>query len=351
MKNSYKIIIVLGIVLCLALGALGIYSFTSKADDNMQNDTALQTAEPQAEDVVNPFKTIAEYDGELYTARNIAENADIADAKVLPIDAARFALHGDYVYYVTPGNEEYAPELRMCKIDGSEDKTITEFASPFGSPAIIGSSIYSAYYSNDAEGENSGIYKISIEASDIDDGSIPNYTKIASGEYYIYGYDSKYIYYKTNDGSKGTVLYRADLDGANQIEVLNYLARSDNIVVDGSYIFFSAYDNVSHSYKIYRSPKDGRGNVDAYTFECLSGIFDVIDGRLYYQADASIYSCELNGDDERKIISFDDGNAYAANFLKFGDILYFSEYSDDNNTSMMFRLDTTTVEKTRIDKN
>lgn len=351
MKNSYKIIIILGVILCLSLGILGIYSLTANVDDNIQNDTALQTAEPQTDDVVNPFKTIAEYNGELYTTQTIAENADIADAKVIPIDAARFAVNNDYVYYVTPGSDEYAPELRMCKIDGSEDKAITEFVSPFGSPAIIGNSIYSAYYSDDSEGENSGIYKISIETSDIDDSNIPTYTKIANGEYYIYGYDSKNIYYKTNDGSKGTVLYRADLDGSNQIEVLNYSARSDNIVVDGNYIFFSAYDNVSHSYKIYRSPKDGRGNVDAYTFECLSGIFDVIDGRLYYQADASIYSCELSGNDERKVISFNDGNAYAADFLKFGDILYFSEYSDDGNTSMLFRLDTTTVEKTRIDKN
>lgn len=350
MKNSYKIILSLGIVLIIALGGLGIYTLTAPGGEDSGDNLSTSSPAPEGGLSVNPFKTIAEYDGQLYISKTMANSANIDDAAVLPFEAERLVIDGEYVYYVTAGDEEYAPELRVHNISdknsAESDKSVCEFVSPYGSPALIGGFIYSAYYGASDDDENIGIYRINAVYDDDEMG----YKKIADGEYYIYGYDDEYLYCTTNDGSTGTVLYRMTLSGENLTEVLNYNTRADNIVVDGNYIFFSAYDDISHSYKIYRSPKDGRGNIDAYAFECFSGMFDIIDGRLYYQADASIYSCELSGSNERKVVSLEQDSAGAGDFLKFGEILYFTEAVKDSDETRLYRYDIATVEKKQISK-
>lgn len=349
MKNSYKIIIALGTVLAVALGILGIYALRVS---KVPVAEPIPTDEPQRESTeqVVPFSVISEGDDSLYVSKNTAENVNVEDAEILPFEAERFAIKDDLAFYVTVGNEEYAPELRVRKLNAADkgiiDKSLREFISPYGSPAIIGGFIYTAYYGTSANDENAGIFRINAVWDDDEIG----YTKLTDGAFYIYGYDDEYIYYTTEDGSSGTVLYRMTLSGEGQTEVLNYKSKSENIVVYGDYIYFSAFDDISHSYKIYRSPKDGHGNIDAYSFECMSGVFDVMDDRLYFQAASSLYSCELNGTDEDKVISYEDDTAAAGGFLKFGDIIYFEEIPKEGGDTRHYRLDTTTVEKTRIDK-
>ena len=354
MKNSYKIIISLSIVLTIGIVLLMTYQYNHKLDDNA--DVSQQASENQnntlekSEQSIIPLTPIFEYDDTLYVTEAVSSHADVADAKTLKVESERFVIIDDTVYYITVGDDEFAPELRRCSLDGNDDKTITEFASTFGSPAVIGNYLYTAYYGTDGNDENNGVFRIDLTKSD----DTQTYEKIADGEYYIYGYDNDYIYYSTNDDSTGTVLYRMTLNGENGTEILNFKAKADNIIIEKRYVFFSAYDDVSHCYKIYRSPKDGRGNVEAYTFKCLNGYFDVIDNSLYYQADYSIYSSELNGDNERKVISLEDNSMYAHSILKFGDILYFYEKLQDQEsdrvTDLLFRLDMSTVEKTNISK-
>ncbi|MCI5893365.1 MAG: DUF5050 domain-containing protein [Clostridiales bacterium] len=360
MKNSYKIIIALSIVLVIGVGLLGIYQYNSnnKSSDDIgqvstentetQNSEDQENSGQESDEGIIPLAHIFEFDNVLYVTETVSEHADVIDAKTLPVESERFAVIDGNVYYITVGNEEFAPELRVCDLDGNDDKSITEFVSPLGSPAVVGNYLYSAYYGVDSNDENAGIFRVDLTKSDDD----MTYEKIADGEYYIYGYDNEYIYYAANDASTGTVLYRMTLNGENGTEILNFKSKSDNIVIDKKYVFFSAYDDISHSYKIYRSPKDGRGNIDAYSFECLNGQFDVIDNRLYYQADSSIYSSELNGNDETKVISLEENSLYAYNFLKFGDILYFYEKQNESysDIDVMFRLDMTTAEKSNISR-
>lgn len=357
MKNSYKIIIALSMLLVIGLGLLGIYQHNSNKNDIIGQVTYENTEslgndsekENELNENIIPLAPIIEFDDFLYVTEAVSEYAEVIDANTLPINSERFIIIDGDVYYITVGDDEFAPELRRCNIEGEDDESITEFVSPFGSPAVVGNYIYSAYYGVDKDDENAGIFRIDLTKSN----DLP-YEKIADGEYYIYGYDNEYIYYATNDASNGTVLYRMTLDGENGTEILNFKIRAESVVIDKKYVFFSAYDDISHCYKIYRSPKDGHGNIDAYTFECMSGQFDVIDNRLYYQADSSIYSSELNGDDERKVIPLEENSMYAHSFLKFGDILYFFEKTDDSEfdgeNDPFFRLDMTTVEKSNISK-
>lgn len=358
MKNSYKIITALAVILVIGIGSLLICQFKFVGSNINETQISDESAneENNNDKKIIPFAHIAAFQDELYTTDTISKTADIIDAKSLPVNSEQIAVTDGTVYYITVGDDKFAPELRCCDTNGENDKSITEFTSSLGSPAIVGDYIYSAYYGREIEDENAGIFKINLTSSDYEAAPMPVYEKIADGEYYIYGYDNEYIYYATNDGSTGTVLYRMTLNGENGTEVLNYKLRSECIVIDNRYIFFSAYDDISHSYKIYRSPKDGHGNIDEYSFECMSGRFDIIEDRLYYQADNSIYSSDLNGNNERKVISLEENSAYAYEFLKFDNILYFREKSDTSanitNTEKdpLFRLDTETVEKKNISK-
>lgn len=346
MKQSYKIIISLAVIFIIGVSALLIYSHSSQTEEaDLALSDEVQNGEEQSPDAAQPtivpFTSIAEKDGTLYTSQSNSELADFDGAEIIPIDSYCFAIIGEDVYYITPGDEEFAPELRRCGTDGNNDISITEFASPLGSPAFIGDSIYSAYYTDIDEGLNNGIYRYIIPLGETH--------KEIDGEFFIYGYDTDYIYYTNNENpTSGTILYRMDYDGGNKTEILNFSVYTDSIVVYDKYIFFSAFDSISHCYKIYRSPKDGNGNIDEYSFECMSSIFDVIDGRIYYQADSALYSSLINGNDETKLTDLEDNSQSAYGFLKFGDELYYKEYSETGDR--YFTLDIETGKKNDITK-
>ncbi len=351
MKQSYKIIISLAVIFIIGVSALLIYSrnsqtetqtnFQSNSQTNSQSDLALsdeagdgeEAGIDSAQQAIVPFTSIAEKDGILYTSQSNAGLADFDGAQIIPIDSYCFAIIGEDVYYITPGDEEYAPELRRCGTDGNNDISITEFASPLGSPTLVGDSVYSAYYTDTDGGLNNGIYRYIIPLGET--------RKEIDGEFFVYGYDTDYIYYTNNESpSSGTVLYRMDYDGGNKTEILNYPSYTDSIVVYDKYIFFSAFDSVSHCCKIYRSPKDGNGNIDEYSFECMSDIFDVIDGRIYYQADGALYSSLINGDDETRLTDLEDNSQSAYGFLKLGDVLYYKEYSEAGDRYFSLEIET-----------
>lgn len=353
MKFSYKIIIYLSIALILSIGSIYIYQNMNLVDNNQDNNIEesdnIENTEINKIYDITPFTSIAKFEDKLYTTKNYNLKENIVDANVIGINAECFAIYDGDVYYITEGNDEFAPELRQCDLDGENDKSITEFVSPFGSPAIINDTIYCAYYGLTTDDENTAIYNINLTGEDI------TAKKIIGGEYFIYGYDSEYIYYNTNKSASNssTTLKRMKFDGSDSEEILNYNIRTDSIVIDKKYVFFSAYDNISHCYKIYRSPKSGYGNIDAYSFECMSDKFDVIDDRIYYQAASAIYTSEINGDNEVKIANISDGNLYAYNFLKFDNILYFREKTDNTQDELidpLFRLDIESTEKKNISR-
>lgn len=351
MKSSYKITIALAIALILSLGTIYVYQYVNRVDNSQNVNTETNkenTSVPDDNVDIVPFTSIVKFDNKLYTTRSNSKTKNIVDANVIQIDAACFAILDGDVYYITEGDDEFAPELRRCDIDGNNDKSITEFVSPYGSPAIIDGYIYCAYYGSDPDDANTAIYRIKIGEDD------ETAEKIIGGEYFIYGYDAEYIYYNMNNAASNssTTLRRMKYDGSDSSEILNYNTRTDSIIIDKKYVFFSAYDNISHSFKIYRSPKSGNGNIDAYTFECMSDKFDIIDNRLYYQASSAIYSCELNGNDEIKVADISNNSLYAYDFLKFDNILYFRERNEDTNLNdtkdSYFRLDLESGEKKNI---
>ena len=360
MKRSYIIILVLALVFALGVTGLGLYNTgilvsegnnegldeKNQDTDNADADTGdsegdnLGADSETAESEIVPFTSIAQKDGTLYTTRLAARTENI-DGVIIPIDSECFAIIGEDVYYVTPGDEKYAPELRRCGVDGNNDVSITEFVSPLGAPAYMNDAIYSAYYTEIDNGMNNGIYRYDIAAGET--------RKAIEGEFFIYGYDNDYIYYSTNETSgSGTELYRMDYEGGNPTKVLSFSVRTDSIVVDKNYIFFSAFEERTQSYRLYRSPKDGKGNIDLYAFECMSDRFDVIDGRIYYQADRAIYCAKTSGADEIKIADLEDGARYSFGFLSRGGSLFFSEQFE--NSVRHFRYDESTGEKFDITK-
>lgn len=354
MKNSNKIILSLAALLLIGLIAIAVCTFSSNGGDGEKNSDALQSDVQEV--TVTPLTKIAKSDdGTLYTSTYVEKTTEILDAKKLSIDSEILAVYDNKIYYITNGDDSYAPELRRCDIDGENDEAVTEFISPLGSPAIVGEHLYCAYYGISDDDINAGVFRINLnELDDIQENTIEGhpltYEKIADGDYYIYGYDSDYIYYASNDGSVGTVLYRMSLSGEDETKVLNYKQRSECIVVDKNYIFFSSYDDINHCYKIYRSPKDGKGNIDEYAFQCMTGYFDVLNSRLYFQADRSIYSAEINGSDENMLTYLDENSLYAYSFLRFDDILYFSEKQSISDKDKVYRLNTSLSEKKCISK-
>ncbi len=352
MKRSYAIILALALVLVIGVGGLALYAEKSgiliseaegdasgekNQEENQAGASDTESNDEQAdgsgegdsiaddpavpEDEVVPFTYLAEKDGVLYTTNLAAKERDIDGAEVIPADSELFAVLGDDVYYVTPGNDEFAPELRRCGTDGNNDISITEFVSPLGAPAFVNNGIYSAYYTEIDGGLNNGIYRY-----DIGSGTA---VKAIEGEYIIFGYDAEHIYYcELQSAASGTELFRMDYDGGNKTKVLDFNVPTDSIVISGNYVFFSAFSDRDKCYKLYRSPKDGNGNIDEYAFECMSDNFDVIDGRIYYQADNSVYCAMINGDAESKLFDLDADSRYAFGFLRRGGILYFSEQSD-----------------------
>lgn len=334
-KQSYKIIISLAVVFVLGISGLLFYEYNNTQVGRQDPVVPVEDGEEASEETpgIIPFAPIFEADGVLYSTRS---NPEVEDAEIIPVRSQCFAVIGEDVYYITEGDEEFAPELRRCGVDGNNDISVTEFMSPLGAPISVGDYIYSAYYTDVDDGMNNGIYRYDIGKGITE--------KAIEGEYFIYGYDNEYIYYSTNSTeSSGTVLYRMDFNGENNTQVLNYPVVTDSIVIGDDYIFFSAYDDISHCYKIYRSPKSGNGNIDEYVFMCMSEFFDVTDGRIYYQASNAIYSSEINGDDEVKVADLEEGSSYAYGFLKFDDILYFREHSEAGET--LYRVDLTTGEK------
>lgn len=333
MKRSYTIILALLIIFAAGIAAVIIYQSSSMPSSTDEpSETAESQQEPLPEQTPVPFASMSESDGVIYVSELLS---GIPDAEVIPMQSMCFAIIGQDVYYITEGDEEFAPELRRCGTDGNNDISITEFVSPLGSPMSIGDYIYSAYYTEADGGINNGIYRYIISEGRTE--------KVIDGEYFIYGYDSDCIYYSTNDVSRsGTVLYKMDYSGENSTEILNFPVHTDSIVVTDSFVFFSAYDNNAHCYKIYRSPKSGNGNIDEYAFECFSDSFDVIGNNIYYQAGEALYSCEISGDNETKLCDL-SGGSYAYGFLKFGDSLFYREASGEN--EVLYRLDLTANEK------
>ena len=367
MKRSHIIILALALVLVIGVGGLALYAEKSgiliseteggpsgekdqkenqagasdtegdgeQADGSGEGDSlGADTAVPENE--VVPFTFLAEKDGVLYAARKTADERDIDGAEIIPADTDLFAILGEDVYYVTPGNDEFAPELRRCGTDGNNDVSITEFVSPLGSPAFVNGAIYSAYYTDADGGTNNGIYRYDIGAGTT--------VKAIEGEYIIFGYDDAHIYYsEAQSADSGTELFRMDYDGGNKTKILDFSVPADSIVVDGNYVFFTAFSDKDQCYKLYRSPKDGNGNIDEYAFECMSGKFDVIDGRIYFQADNSVYCAMINGDAESKLFDLDEGSRCAFGFLSRGGLLYFSEQSDSGVKN--YKYDESTGEK------
>lgn len=366
MKRSYIIIIALAIVFALGFTGLALYAENTgilvgsgdlDADtndsqggetvdipgdgDNEGDSVGSDTEKTGEETEIVPFTNIAEKDGVIYLSRLTARSMDIDGAEVIPINSECFAIIGEDVYYITPGDEEFAPELRRCGADGNNDISITEFVSPLGAPAFIGDSIYSAYYTQVDEGMNNGFYRYNIGAGET--------TKAIDGEFFVYGYDRDYIYYSTNDNpSSGTELYRMDYSGDNKTRILSFPVRTDSIVVGDEYIFFAAYSDHRRCYKLYRSPKDGDGSVDEYAFECMTDRFDVIGDRMYYQAARSLYCSLISGGNESKLTDLEPDTQYAFGFLELGGNLYFAEQSSAG--TRYFFLDMTTGEKHEITK-
>ncbi len=367
MKRSHVIILALTLVFAAALTSLGVYGYRNgiivfrgaegEAENEKENQkivadiensdepadadsegSDLGTDNSAAEDEVVPFTYIAEKDGVLYTSESVSRRMNIEGAEIIPIDSELFAILGEDVYYVTAGDEEYAPELRRCGIDGNNDISITEFVSPIGSPAYVNGGIYSAYYTEADGGLNNGIYRYDIGAGET--------KKAIEGEYVIFGYDKDYIYYDSIENTEsGTTLFRMDYDGNNQSKILSFSVPTDSIVIDKNYVFFSAFEDATQSYRLYRSPKDGNGNIDLYAFLCMSNRFDVIDGRIYYQADRCIYCSRLSGSNESRLAGLEQGSQYAYNFLNRGGCLYFAEHGDSDR---YFKYDESTGEKTEI---
>ena len=363
MKRSYIIILVLALVFALGVTGLGLYARNTgilvsegnnealeeknqdidnadAGDGDIDGDNIGADSEAAKSEIV-PFTSIVEKDGVLYTSRSAAQTENIEGAEIIPINSECFAIIGEDVYYITPGDEKFAPELRRCGVDGNNDVSITEFVSPLGAPAYMNDAIYSAYYTEIDGGMNNGIYRYDIASGET--------RKAIEGEFFIYGYDEDYIYYSTNESTgSGTELYRMDYEGESPTKVLSFSVRTDSIVVDKNYIFFSAFEERTQSYRLYRSPKDGKGNIDQYAFQCMSDKFDVIDGRIYYQADRSIYCSQTSGADETKIADLDDGARYAFGFLRRGGSLFFSEQFESD--VRHFRYDEDTCEKKEITK-
>lgn len=375
MKRSHIIILVLALLLGVGLTGLGIYGYrtgiliSDTGEDGAQNETQetqeIQEnqkvveniesgdespgeggggsgsgidAEAAEEEKIVPFTYLAEKDGTLYTTRSVSKERHIDGAEIIPIDSELFAILGEDVYYITPGDEKYAPELRRCGTDGNNDISITEFASPIGSPAYVNGGIYSAYYTEVDEGMNDGIYRYDIGAGET--------KKAIEGRYVIYGYDRDYIYCSDSEKAEsGTTLYRMDYDGNNKTEILSFPVPTDSIVVYGDYVFFSAFEDATQSYRIYRSPKDGNGNIDLYAFRCFSNRFDVIDGMIYYQADRTIYCSRISGSNESRLTSLEEDSSYAYNFLRRADTLYFTEQGD---SERHFKYTESTGEKTEL---
>lgn len=350
MKMSYKIIISLTVILILGLSGLFTYEYyinknqpsqNQEEAENTQDNVITSDFESEKKPIV-PFTSMTESNGSLYITKSLSSSANLENVNIIPIESDFFTIIGEDVYYITNGSDEFAPELRRCGLDGNNDVSISEFVSPLGSPVVIGDYIYSAYYTDADEGLNNGIYKINIGSGETE--------KAIEGEYFIYGYDNDKIYYTSNleNRGSGTILHRMNFDGTDKTEVLNFSVRTDSIVVYDKYIFFSAYDDISHCYKIYRSPKSGKGNIDAYSFECFSNVFDVIDGRLYYQANSAVYSSEINGDNEIKLADIDEKNDSAYGFKKFDNKIYFYEKSTQGD--ILYQADLETGKKLNISK-
>ncbi len=369
MKRSYAIILALALIFAAALTCLGVYGYrngiiisrgagggTESEKENQEIAADIEdSAEPAdtdsegsdlgtdtspAEDEVVPFTYIAEKDGVLYTSESVSRRMAIEGAEIIPIDSELFAILGEDVYYVTEGDEEYAPELRRCGTDGNNDVSITEFVSPIGSPAYVNGGIYSAYYTEADGGLNNGIYRYDIGTGET--------KKAIEGEYVIFGYDKDHIYYDNIESSvSGTELFRMDYDGDDQTQILSFSVPTDSIVIDKNYVFFSAFDDATQSYRLYRSPKDGKGNIDLYAFLCMSNRFDVIDGRIYYQADRAIYSARISGSNESRLAELEQGSQYAYNFLSRGGRLFFTEHAESDR---YFQYDEPSGEKTEITK-
>ena len=87
MKNSYKIITALAVILVIGISSLLIYQFKF-ADSNI-NDTQISDENADKENnndkKIIPFSYIAAFQDELYTTDAITKTADIIDAKSLPV--------------------------------------------------------------------------------------------------------------------------------------------------------------------------------------------------------------------------------------------------------------------------
>ena len=301
---------------------------TQDTSNNTETQTGVSPTEDEAvEFKIYPFSQAASFEDRIYVSSTIADNSeDIDEFTEIPVDAELFCPTEDGIYYIAEsedGSSEFPYEIRRCGYDGEDDSLVSEYASNVGSPAIVGDYIIAAYYDDGEDAEdNSCICRVRL-GSDFPE-------RVASGRYHIYGYDENYIYYVEEEESTSNTLRlkRMNFDGEDVSTVLEYSTNSNSIVVEGDYIFFSAYSQADKCFKIYRSPKNGDGYIDEYVFECPSDSFDVLDGRIYFNAGSDVYSANIDGVDERLLANMDEDNIEAYSFMVAGEYLYYKEAAD-----------------------
>lgn len=131
---------------------------------------------------------------------------------------------------------------------------------------------------------------------------------------------------------------------SDEVRVLRALAVADETMVwnEGEHIY--AYVSFGHLYKT-----DKKFSTYELVFRDLITVYNIIDGRIYFsymdEPGKGVYSCNLDGNDKKKII---DDEVFA--LTKFNDDIYYSRLSlpDESSKDGFYRVDMATGKSKKI---
>ena len=117
----------------------------------------------------------------------------------------------------------------------------------------------------------------------------------------FFAYDSNRLYFMAeyDDDDSGKKLYSTDYKGINKQLISDNSKITRIRVVDGKLYY---YESGSDEYNIGVMDKDGSNERTIVSCESSVSKFAVQGDRLYYQTDGELYSCNLDGEDEKKLL-------------------------------------------------
>lgn len=230
---------------------------------------------------------------------------------------------GKYIYYIEAQNYN----IVRIKTNGEDKKVIVENVDP-DKISIIDNWIYYFDESNLCRVKTNGQNKQILSNK-----SIENYEISKNWIYYSYANDGKYVISKMKiNGEDNT---KVDSDAGEM-----FFIKGNNI-----YYIYKNYnsENYEYSYELYKMKTDGKDKekVADIQGEIYINSVNYSDNTIYYtkineEGELAIYSINLNGKDEKKIVKI-EGYSTAINI--FDNWIYYID-QNEKGEAQMFRVKT-----------